>query len=79
MDLLVSVNQRNIKKMGRLTTERRRREITTNNSCNIDFPIVKNRNKCVRIKNWELKLRIKPLKIRFKIFEILPVKTPHFK
>jgi len=68
IDLLVSVNQRNKKKIGRLTTESRRIEIATNNSCNIDFPMTKNRNKCVITKNWGLKQRIKSFEYSILIF-----------
>jgi hypothetical protein len=49
-DLVVSVNQRNIKKKGRHSTAKRRSEIPTSISCKMLFPIVKNRNKKVLYK-----------------------------
>jgi hypothetical protein len=45
MDLLVSDNQKNMKKMGSPITDNNRIEMATNNSFKMIFPIIKNRNK----------------------------------
>jgi len=50
IDLVVSVNQRNIKKIGRQSTAKRRSEIPTKISCNMLFPIIKNKEKKVLYK-----------------------------
>lgn len=44
-ELLVSANQRNIKKIGRQSTAKRRSEMPTKNSCKMLFPITKNSEK----------------------------------
>ena len=50
IDLVVSVNQRNIKKIGRQSTAKRRSEMNTSISCNTLLTITKNRNKKVLYK-----------------------------
>ena len=50
MDLVVSVNQRNIKKTGRQGTAKRRSERPTKISCKMLFPIIKNNEKKVLYK-----------------------------
>ncbi len=45
MDLVVSDNQKNMKKMGSPITDNNRIEMATNNSFKMIFPIIKNRNK----------------------------------
>lgn len=45
MDLLVSDNQKNMKKIGRPRTDNNRIEMAINNSFKMIFPITKNRNK----------------------------------
>ncbi len=45
MDLLVSDNQKNMKKIGRPRTDNSSIEIATINSFKMIFPIIKNRNK----------------------------------